>query len=118
MLVFYKENLSNEIINGNLVIFKGWVFENIVAQVLTDNELDIYNYQKAGNLEINFIIYLNNKIISIEVKSGKNIKYVSIKTIVEKEKLDFGIILSMNNLNCTNHKNKFIPMYMTMFLKN
>ena len=118
LLAFYKENLSNEIINGNLGIFKGGVFENIVAQGLTDNELDIYYYQKADNLEIDFITYLNNKIIPIEVKSGKNTKAVSIKNIVEKEKLEYGIILSMNNLNCSNSKIKFIPLYMTMFIKN
>lgn len=118
LLAFYKENLSNEIINGNLGIFKGGVFENIVAQGLTDNELDIYYYQKADNLEIDFITYLNNKIIPIEVKSGKNTKAVSIKNIVEKEKLEYGIILSMNNLNFSNSKIKFIPLYMTMFIKN
>lgn len=61
---------------------------------------------------------MNNKIIPIEVKSGKNIKALSIKNIVEKEKLEYGIILSMNNLNCSNSKIKFIPLYMTMFIKN
>ncbi len=118
LLSFYKENLSNEIINGNLGVFKGGIFENVVAQNLTDNELDIYYYQKADNLEINFITYINNKIIPIEVKSGKNTKAISIKNIVEKEKLEYGIILSMNNLNCDNPKVKFIPLYMTMFINN
>ena len=118
LLAFYKENLSNEIINGNLGVFKGGVFENIVAQSLIDNELDIYYYQKNDNLEIDFITYLNNKIIPIEVKSGNNTKAVSIKNIVEKEKLDYGIILSMNNLNCSNSQIKFIPLYMIMFIKN
>ena len=42
---------------------------------------------------------------------------MSIKNIVEKEKLEYGIILSMNNLNCSNSKIKFIPLYMTMFIK-
>lgn len=118
LLAFYKQNLSNEIINGNLGVFKGGIFENIVAQSLTDNELDIYYYQKTDNIEIDFITYLNNKIIPIEVKSGRNTKAISIKNIVEKEKLEYGIILSMNNLNCSNQKIKFIPLYMTMFLKN
>ena len=57
-----KAVISNvEIINGNLGIFKGGVFENIVAQGLTDNELDIYYYQKADNLEIDFITYFINE---------------------------------------------------------
>lgn len=118
LLAFYKENLCNEIINGNLGVFKGGVFENIVAQTLIDNGLDIYYYQKTDNLEIDFVTYLNNKIIPIEVKSGKNTKAISLKNIVEKEELAYGIILSMNNLNYDNPKIKYIPLYMTMFLKN
>ena len=66
LLAFYKENLSNEIINGNLGIFKGGIFENIVAQCLIDNDLDIYYYQKSNNLEIDFITYLDNKIIPLD----------------------------------------------------
>ena len=46
---------AKKLFEGNLGIFKGGVFENIVAQGLTDNELDIYYYQKAYNLEIDFI---------------------------------------------------------------
>lgn len=118
LLAFYKENLSNEIINGNLGVFKGGIFENVIAQCLMDNDMSIYYYQKSDHLEIDFITYLNNRIIPIEVKSGKNTKAVSIKNIVEKEKLDYGIILSMNNLNCANSKIKYLPLYMIMFLRN
>jgi len=118
LLAFYKENLSNEIINGNLGVFKGGVFENIVAQCLIDNDLDIYYYQKDDNLEIDFVTYLNNKIVPIEVKSSKNTKAISIKNLIKKEKLDYGIILSMNNLNCNNPQIKFIPLYMIMFIKD
>lgn len=118
LLAFYNQNLSNEIINGNLGVFKGGVFENVVAQCLLDNELEIYYYQKSDNLEIDFITCFGNKIIPIEVKSGKNTKAISIKNIIEKENLDYGIILSMNNLNCSNQKVKYIPLYMIMFLKN
>ncbi len=117
LLAFYKENLSNEIINGNLGIFKGAIFENIIAQSLIYNDLDIYYYQKADNLEIDFVTYFDNKIVPIEVKSGKNVKATSIKNIIEKEKLDYGIILSTNNLNYENPKIKMLPLYMIIFLK-
>lgn len=118
LISLYKENLSNEIINGNLGVFKGGIFENAIAQVLTDNVLDIYYYQKADYLEIDFITSLNNKIIPIEVKSGKNTKAISIKNLIEKENLDYGIILSMNNINCSNPKVRFLPLYMSMFIKS
>ncbi len=117
LLAFYKENASYEIINGNLGVFKGGIFENVVAQCLIDNELDIYYYQKSDNLEIDFVTYIDNNIVPIEVKSSTNTKGISIKNIVEKENLEYGIILSMNNINCSNSKVKFLPLYMVMFLK-
>ena len=118
LIAFYNENVTYELINGNLGVFKGGIFENVVAQCLIDNGLDIYYYQKNDNLEIDFITILNNKIIPIEVKSGRNTKGISIRNVVEKENLDYGIIFSMNNLNCSNSKIKFLPLYMLMFLKN
>lgn len=75
-----------------------------------------FERKKSDNLEIDFVTYLDNRIVPIEVKSGKNIKAVSIKNILEKEKLDYGIIFSTNNLNCSNPKIKFLPLYMVMFL--
>ena len=117
LLAFYKENVSYEIINGNLGIFKGGIFENVIAQCLIDNGLDIYYYQKSDNLEIDFVTYIGNKIIPIEVKSGRNTKGISIKNIVEKEKLEYGIIFSMNNINCNNPNVKFLPLYTVIFVK-
>lgn len=117
LLAFYKENVSYEIINGNLGVFKGGIFENVIAQCLIDNGLDIYYYQKLDSLEIDFITCLSDKIIPIEVKSGRNTKGISIKNIVERENLDYGIVLSMNNVNCDNDKIKYLPLYMVMFLK-
>lgn len=117
LLSFYKENISYDILNGNLGIFKGGIFENVISQCLIYNDLNIYYYLKSDYLEIDFVTYLDNKIVPIEVKSGKNTKCVSIKNIVEKENLDYGIVLSMNNLNCSNPKIKFIPLYCVMFLK-
>ena len=117
LLAFYKENVSYEIINGNLGVFKGGIFENVIAQCLIDNGLDIYYYQKSDNLEIDFVTYIGNKIIPIEVKSGRNTKGISIKNIVEKEKLEYGIIFSMNNINCNNPNVKFLPLYTVMFVK-
>lgn len=117
LLAFYKENVSFDIINGNLGVFKGGIFENAIAQCLIDNGLDIYYYQKSDYLEIDFVTYFDNKIIPIEVKSSKNTKGASIRNILEKGQLEYGIIFSMNNLNCENEKIKFLPLYMVMFLK-
>lgn len=117
LLSFYNEDLSYEILNGNLGVFKGAIYENIIAQVLKNNNLDLYYYQKSDYLEIDFIASIGNKIIPIEVKSSTNTRAVSIKNLVLKENLDYGIIFSINNLNCSNPKIKFIPIYCAMFIK-
>ncbi len=116
LLSLYEHDASYEIINGNLGIFKGGVFENVIAQCLIDNGLNIYYYQKNDSLEIDFVTTLKGKIIPIEVKSGKNTKSSSLKTILEKENLEYGIVLSMNNINCSNKKILYYPLYMIMFL--
>ncbi len=116
LLSFYDQNIRFEIINGNLGVFKGGVFENVIAQCLIDNGLSLYYYQKSDTLEIDFVTSIQGKIVPIEVKSGRNTKAMSLKTIIEKEKLEYGIVFSMNNLNCSNKKIKYYPLYMIMFL--
>lgn len=118
LISMYDINIQNEILNGNLGVFKGAIFENVIAQILTCNELPLYYYRRDDRLEIDFVTYLNNKIVPIEVKSGRNTKSISLSNIIEKEKLDYGIKLSMNNLNCSNPKFKCYPLYMSMFLNN
>lgn len=117
LLAFYKENVSYEIINGNLGVFKGGIFENVIAQCLINNDLDLYYYQKADYLEIDFVTYMDHKIVPIEVKSSKNTKAISLKNLVEKEKLDYGIVLSTKNLDWSHQKIKYLPLYMVMFIK-
>lgn len=117
LLSFYEENVSYDIINGNLGVFKGGIFENVIAQCLINNGLPIYYYQKGDNVEIDFVTSIKGSIIPIEVKSGRKTKAQSLKNILEKENLKYGIVLSMNNINCSNPKIKYYPLYMIMFLK-
>lgn len=117
LLAFYEENAGYEIMNGNLGVFKGGIFENAIAQCLFGNGLDIYYYQKGDYLEIDFVAFVGGKIVPIEVKSGRNTKCVSIRNVIEKEGLDHGIVFSLNNLNCSNPRLVFLPLYMVMFLK-
>ncbi len=67
--------------NGNLGVFKGTLFENVIAQILISNEMSAYYYRRDDRLEIDFVTYLNNKIIPIEVKAGTNTKLRSLSNI-------------------------------------
>lgn len=88
-------------------MFKGGIFENAIAQCLIDNELPIYYYQKDEHVEIDFVTYMKGTIAPIEVKSSKNIKVSSLRTILEKESMDYGIVISTNNVNCSNPKIRY-----------
>ncbi len=116
--MYNEDNVQLEILNGNLGVFKGALFENVIAQILITNDMPVYYYRRDDRLEIDFVTYLNNNIVPIEVKSGKNTKSISLSNIIEREKLKYGIKLSMNNVNCSNSKFKCFPLYMSMFIKN
>lgn len=115
LLAFYEEDIRFQILNGELGIFKGAVFENVIAQCLINNGLPLYYYQKGDCVEIDFVTYVNNRIVPIEVKAGKNFKTVSLKNVINKEKLDYGIVFSLHNLNVQHGKIKYLPLYTVMF---
>ena len=118
LLAMYEGNAQYEILKGNAGVFKGGIFENIIAQTLLNNNIPLYYYRRDEKLEIDFVTLLNNEIIPIEVKSGHNTKSVSFNNIIEKNNIKYGIKLSMNNVNCTQSKIKCFPLYMSIFIKD
>ena len=118
LLAMYEGNAQYEILKGNAGVFKGGIFENIIAQTLLNNNIPLYYYRRDEKLEIDFVTLLNNEIIPIEVKSGHNTKSISFNNIIEKNNIKYGIKLSMNNVNCTQSKIKCFPLYMSIFIKD
>ena len=76
-----KNSLYKNIINGNLNINKGMLYENVISQILTSIGRKLYFYTKyneenqRNDIEIDFLISneskTNFKIFPIEVKSSK-----------------------------------------------
>lgn len=116
LLSMYEENVQYDILKGNLGVFKGGIFENVIAQILLGNGMPIYYYRRDDRLEIEFVTIIDNKIVPIEVKSGTNTKSKSFNNILEKENIEYGIKLSLNNVNCSNPKIKGFPLYLSMFI--
>ncbi len=118
LLAMYEGNVQYEVLKGNCGIFKGGIFENVIAQILLENNIPLYYYRRDEKLEIDFVTLLNNEIVPIEIKAGHNTKSISFKNIIEKNNINYGIKLSMNNVNCTNPKIKCYPLYMSIFIKD
>ena len=118
LAMYGGKNLQGKILAGEIGIFKGALFENVIAQILVGNGLIPYYYRRDDRLEIDFVVSLDDKIVPIEVKAGTNTKSKSLLNVIEKQNLEYGIKLSMNNVNCSNPKYKCFPLYLTMFIKD
>lgn len=115
LLSMYEENMYLKILSGELGVFKGGVFENLIYILLMNKNKNIYYYEK-GQTEIDFITLIDNEITPIEVKSGYNTKSKSLKMYIEKFSPKQAIKLSLNNVNCNDQTIQCYPLYMAMFI--
>lgn len=94
-------NLDSKIvIEGNRLFeeFKGALTENYVLNMLNIVYNSVPNYFTFDRNEIDFIIQTKNKIIPIEVKSGKLTNNSSLTKYNTKNNPEISVRLSMNNL--------------------
>ena len=126
-LAFMDKDFTENVIYEKLLSDKlgtdlGYLYENIVAQMLyaNGNKLFYYTFPKDNskhNFEVDFLIAKKNKICPIEVKSSGYKTHASLDAFQEKysSKIDECYLIytkdfrRKDNILC-------IPIYMTMFL--
>lgn len=92
-------------------IYKGAITENYIAQELTSKGESLYYWTSDRSAEIDFLLYSQNDgIIPIEVKSGNNIKSVSLNMYIKKFVPKYAIRFSTRNFGYENNI-KSIPLY-------
>lgn len=122
------EEIYKKILFDKLTFNFGMILENVVSQSLTANGRKLYFFSKSNrfdheeDMEIDFLIskgHITSKhnIIPIEVKSGENYTYSSLKKIVKKYNDYIGqqIIIHSKDLKEDNNI-LFLPIYMTCLL--
>lgn len=115
LLVAMLDNGTNaQIIEGDLGIYKGAIFENLIAQVLIANSRPLYFYNRNNSLELDFIIANDGAIIPIEVKVANN-KAKSLITLLSENNEMRGIKLVAGNVGVHEQLTTY-PVYMAMFL--
>ena len=105
--------------NQNFGTYKGALYENIVAEMLTKAGFDLFFYRDEQNkIEIDFIIRDEQSIIPIEIKASDNASYSLNKLIDEKQykNVKYGIKLCNKNIGF-NGKFYTFPYFMTFLLK-
>ena len=77
-----KESQEDVRQRRNLGTWNGGLFENIVAEALAKEEVELAYYKKEGStLEMDFFVRCGNDLVPIEVKAGNN-QAKSLKTLI------------------------------------
>jgi predicted AAA+ superfamily ATPase len=111
--VIYQKLLSDKL-SANL----GYVYENLVAQLLASagNQLFFYTWAKDNkhNYEIDFLLSRGPKIQPIEVKSSGYAAHTSLDVFcrIFHERIDKSFIIYTKDLK-SDDKTTYLPMYMT-----
>ena len=114
-----EESQSDLRNNQNFGTYKGALYENIVAEMLTKAGFDLFFYRdEQSKIEMDFIIRDEKSIIPVEVKAGDNATYSLNRLIDEKQykNIKYGIKLCNKNIGF-NGKFYTFPYFMTFMLK-
>lgn len=106
--------------NKNLGVYKGAIYENLVADAFVKEGLPLYFYKRPdGTLKEDFFVRTKNNIVPVEVKS-KNGHSKSLRTLIDLEKYQdvaFGVKLSDCNIACENKIYTF-PHFLSFLIKD
>ena len=115
----YTENvIYQKLLSDKLDVNLGYVYENLVAQMLraSGNKLFYYTFPKdlKHNYEVDFLISRGNKISPIEVKSGDYRKYESLKAFANKYSSRVGQSYILHTKDLAKDESVLcLPVYMT-----
>lgn len=116
LMSMLEEGSQVEIIDGNLGIYKGAIYENIIADIFNKSGKKLYYFEHNSTLEIDFFIRYENTATAIEVKSADNTKSKSLNSVINNWNIKKGIKLSSKNIGTTKNNIICLPIYMAMFL--
>ena len=90
--------------------FKGAITENYIAQELISKDTSLYYWTYGRNAEVDFMIYNEDGIIPVEVKSGSSVKSTSLNLYMRENKPKYAIRISSKNFSFENNI-KSVPLY-------
>ena len=117
LIAMLEDGTQFDVLQGNLYGYKGAIFENLAADILTKMGRKLYYFHKDSGLEIDFVIRYKGKCTLLEVKASTgNTK--STKTILNHpEKYHVGCAIKVGDYNVGRTGNILtLPFYMTFLL--
>ena len=105
--------------NKNLGVYKGALYENIVAEALKKSGYDLYYYKREDStLEEDFFVRTANNLIPVEVKAT-NGKAKSLRTLIQNDRypdIGYGIKFIHGNIGYSDNVYTF-PYFCAFLLK-
>ncbi len=115
----YANGIQLKILTGDSTINIGAVYENAIAEELLAHGITPYYYNNKRRGEVDFVIAIGDKVMPIEVKSGKDYQKHTALTNLMKDypnSLYDAVVLCNGNVE-VDGAISYIPIYMIMFVK-
>ena len=112
-----EDGTQFDILSGNLLGYKGAIFENLAADFFSKMGRKLYYFHKDSGLEIDFFIRYKGKCIPVEIKAEQgNTK--SLKTVMKnKDIYHIDYAIKLGNYNVGEENNILtLPLYMGFLL--
>lgn len=109
------EDCAIQIMNNQMGVYKGAIYENIAAQLLKQRGYELFYFEPSSHSEIDFIIHKDQMNIPLEIKSSNNTRARSLKAYVEKYQPQIAMKFSTQNVSVQGSIVQY-PLYMLMFL--
>ena len=112
-----EEGTQFDVLQGNLLGYKGAIFENLVADVLGKMGRKLYYFHKDSGLEIDFVIRYKGECVLLECKATSgNVK--SAKTLLKHpEKYHMNLAIKLGDYNVGDSGQIItLPLYMGFLL--
>jgi predicted AAA+ superfamily ATPase len=116
-LAMLEFGVQADVLQGNLLGYKGAIFENLVADILGKMGRPLYYFQKGESLELDFLIRYKGKCCPLECKAT-NGNAKSLKTVLKHpEHYHVDCALKVGNYNVGRVGPLLtLPLYMTFLL--
>lgn len=115
LVAMLEDGSQADVINGNLGIYKGALYENIVADIFAKQGRKLYYYGEGAHFEIDFVIRDAGEAVPVEVKSAENRRAKSMRTLLERGDARRGIKLSTANRGSSGNLDTY-PLYLAPFI--
>ncbi len=110
---------QTDILKGNLLGYKGAIFENLMADFLCKSGQKLYYFQKESGLELDFVVRFKGECVVLEVKA-KSGKTKSLKTVLKNKSVyHVNNAIKLGKYNVGREEEILtIPLYMGFLVKD